>query len=277
LEKAGNVADEALNVINQTMKAAMDFKKAVVETIANKSVGKIVDEALYNFRIGLSDRIGAGISRKGELIAAPGRSINVAKAADMTILKFTLDKLTEVSKNATFRKVDDAIDSLQAILYESKQMGAVPINSKVEGLLKQVVGELNEKLKVMGGAEYRGLNTYYSEAKRVFDKLNKALGQDVSKGVSLMKRVFSPTDGGTKKLFEQVRAITGIDLVEEATLAKLAMEIAGDARQASLLEQLNLLVKPSATNLIMAAGKKILQKLQNPEKKARDIINKASN
>ena len=56
-----------------------------------------------------------------------------------------------------------------------------------------------------------------------------------------MKRVFSPTDGGTKALFREIKRITGIDLNEEATLAKFAMEKSGDARQANLLEQLELI------------------------------------
>jgi hypothetical protein len=193
----------------------------------------------------------------------------------MTILDLTMRKLAEAAKNPTFRRVDDTIDFLQDLLYKRKSNLAVPINSKVEGVIKSTIGKLNEQLKTIGGTEYRAYNSVISETKAVFDDLNKALGKDANKGGSLMKRVFSPTDGGTKKLFEKVKGLTGIDLVDEATLAKLAMEIAGDTRQANLLEQLGLIIKPSTSSAVMEAGKWVLKKLQDTEGKARSIIDDA--
>ena len=53
-----------------------------------------------------------------------------------------------------------------------------------------------------------------------------------------MKRVFSPTSGNTRPMFEQIKVETGIDLVKEATLAKFAMESVGDFKQRSLLENI---------------------------------------
>lgn len=276
LEKAGNVGEEALQTIRLIMDEAQNIKKSATAKLADKSVGNIVDKVLIKFREGLAERVGAGITSKGEIVELAGRSLAIAKSADNTLIKLVFDKLSDLAENPTFKRVDDTIDTLQGILYEGRQMGAVPINSKVEGLMKQIVGELNENLKIIGGVDYRGANAFWSEAKNIFDKLNKSLGEDVSKGGSLMKRVFSPTDGGTKKLFAQVKALTGIDLVEEATLAKLAMEIAGDARQASLLEQLELLRLPGKGSFAMEAGKWILKKLQDTEGKAKNIIKKAT-
>jgi hypothetical protein len=40
-----------------------------------------------------------------------------------------------------------------------------------------------------------------------------------------MKAVFSPTDRGTKKLFQEIENEFGIDLTTEAGLAKFAMQV----------------------------------------------------
>ena len=61
-----------------------------------------------------------------------------------------------------------------------------------------------------------------------------------------MKRLFSPIGGDTRRIFAEIQAETGVDLVKEATLAKFAMEGVGDVRQASLLKQLDVLSQDAA-------------------------------
>lgn len=56
-----------------------------------------------------------------------------------------------------------------------------------------------------------------------------------------MKTVFSPQTGErTKQIFRAVKDITGKDLINEAVLAKFAMDAMGDIRGTNLLEALNL-------------------------------------
>jgi len=71
--------------------------------------------------------------------------------------------------------------------------------------------------------------------------------------------VFSPADRGNKAQFEQIRKLTGIDLVRDATYAKLAMELVGDTRVNDLLRttaNAGGVVKDAVSgNKIGAAGK----------------------
>lgn len=167
------------------------------------------------------------------------------------------------------------------MLYKKKSNLAVPINGKIEGIVKNITGELNSKLRSVGGDLYKKSNQRLSGMMDARDLLNKALGRDANKGGSLMKRVFSPTDGGTKELFNTIKKITGIDLNEEATLAKFAMENAGDARQANLLEQLELLkgAVGAKGSFLTEAVKNIAQRvgksaIGTPVDRARRILQK---
>jgi len=89
-----------------------------------------------------------------------------------------------------------------------------------------------------------------------------------------MKKIFSPADGGTKDLFKTVKKITGIDLVKESTLAKFAMEVVKDPRQTNLLEQLQILGNPSASNILAKAFDFLMGKSMDKSKAANIIMKK---
>ena len=75
-------------------------------------------------------------------------------------------------------------------------------------------------------------------------------------------------------MFQSIKKYTDIDLVQEATLAKFAMENIGDVRQASLLEQVLKGNATSKSGLIGIAADKVLSKIQDPIGKAKRIAEK---
>lgn len=280
LEFAGKKAEEALKVIGDKMSKYVKMKKAETEAVKDKLITGVQD-----LKTKLMDSLGeaAGVELKeGEFVAKAGRSMAVSDPADLGLIKTISSKLESLGENPTFRQVDDTVDFLQDILYKKKANLAVPINSKIESIVKKITGELNGKLRASGGQLYKKANQRLSGMIEARDLLNKALGYDGNKGGSLMKRVFSPTDGGTKKLFGEIKRITGIDLNEEATLAKFAMEQLGDARQANLLEQLELIkgslgagkgsfLTEFVKNVAKKAGEKVVG---DPVDRARRILQK---
>lgn len=276
LELAGRKAEEALKNIQGQMKLAAESKKSITQSMSNVNTGNIVETARNEMRSLLKDRTGLQFSDKGLFKNAPGRLSAVSDKADLELLKNIDFKLTHLSKNPTFQKVDDAIDWMQDLLYKRRAMTAIPINGKVEGIIKGVVKNLNDNLKTIGGKEYTALNNAYSKSKSTFDKLNKALGVEGNKGAALMKQLFSPSGTAPRKLFDDIKNLTGIDLVDEATLAKFVMENVGDVRQASLLEQvIKGNVPTNAKSLIQMAAEKTIGKLQNPLAKAKRIVGRS--
>jgi hypothetical protein len=285
LELAGEKAQTALKKLQNLMGVHGSAKEAIVKENANLHTGDIVDSAISNLNSLLNDRVGGkitkvskktanGVKVKFVLSQSNGRLLKIADQSDANLLLKVHRKLQEVSKNPTFQKVDDAVGYIQESLYKAKGNLNVPVNSQVEGVLKQITKHLNEGLKEKGGEAYKASKGMYSVHKKAFEKLNKMLGADNSKGGSLMKRVFSPADGGTKKLFEEVKRLTGVDLVEEATLAKFAMEQAGDPRSANLLEQLDLMIPKGNLGYFQKVAEKVIEKSKDPIRKATNIIQK---
>lgn len=275
LELAGDKANNALGLIKKKLDLIGGKKSAITKEIGSINTGNIVNEARDNMRSLLKDRTGIQFTDNGVFKNAPGRLNTISDAKDIKMIRDIDFKLKQLSKNPTLQKVDDSIDWFQDALYKRGTMTAIPVNKKVEGIIKQTIGDLNRKLKTIGGEKYSLANTSYKKTKEIFDTLNKALGQEGNKGASLMKQLFSPNSTAPRKLFEQVKELTGIDLVDEATLAKFVMENVGDVRQASLLEQvIKGNIPSSSRGLIQIAAEKTIGKLQNPIGKAKRLIQK---
>lgn len=273
LDMAGEKAGDALTSLKQGLKDFGSIKSAIVDQNAGKYVTGL-DTVRQNFEANISDRLGLVIDEDGQVVAGPdGAKIG---ESDIPAVQKMYDEISAFNKRSTVGKIDNTVDRLQSEVYgDAKKNVMFQPNDKVDSVLKATIGDLNGALKDSLGDDFTSMNAYYSEIKDVFDNLNKALGDEGSKGGSLMKRIFSPTDGGTKALFGQVEALTGVDLVKEATLAKFAMEATGDVRQANLLEQLSIKDAANPLSLTAKAAKFIFDKFakdaMNPAKAAQDI------
>lgn len=267
LELAGKSADDALNVLKKKSSEIGKAKESITKTIGAKNTGKIITTTRNKINKLLKERVGLKITEDG-VKTLRGRASKVSDTSDIKLIQQVNQKLLSIEKNPTFRKVDDTIDYIQDILYKRKANIAQPMNTRIEGIMKESIFGLNKKLKSLSnGTEYVKLNDQLSEIIKIRTKLNKALGADVSKGGSLMKRVFSPTESGTKEMFAKIKSITGIDLVEDATLAKFTMDTVGDTRQISLLKGIT-----SRYGLIEKAVQTGLRGVQTPFGKAGRII-----
>jgi predicted pyridoxine 5'-phosphate oxidase superfamily flavin-nucleotide-binding protein len=229
LELAGEKAVEALQSVQKKMSAIGAQKSSIVNqsNVGLKPVGNIAVKARQNILKEIGDK--------------------TLDATDQRLVNDVLTKLTNLGVNPKLKQVDEFIDYAQEILYKGTKNLTVPVGGRTERVIKNTITSLNNQIKDIAPSSYRNLNAQYAKMIDIRNTLNNALGSEASKGGSLMKRVFSPTDSGTKKLFEEIKKLTNIDLVDEATLAKFSMELFGDARQAMLLQQLNI---PSKAGLI---------------------------
>ncbi len=246
LELAGKEAQTALDTIKRKLDNIGVEKSAVIEK-AN---------------IGLQDAGNVGVKLRQQLENyAKG---NTLVGGDKSLVNDIISKAKALGANPKLVEVDKFIDYAQQKLYTAGRDLTVPITSKTPAFIRKSIGELNTSLKKMAGESYSGLNDSYSKLVRVMNELNTKLGKEGEKGGSLMKRVFSPSDANTKQLFQDVKEITGIDLVNESTIAKFVMEVMGDARQLSLLEELKL--PKIASNPLDWIWDKITRSFNTPEK-----------
>ena len=276
LVQAGERGSEALNIVGQKLAKQGQLKKEALGKVGDVQV-KNIGAFRAKLRDELRDRVGVNIilSDEGIDIAdAAGRASKIAfDPADNKLIKDAYSALAKLGQKPTVRQLDDTVDALQDLLYKRRNLTAVPINGQVEGVLKSITGQINNAVKKVGGERYRVANQKFAYMIDTFEKLNKSLGAEGVRGASLMKQLFSPTGEAPRRLFSEVKKLTSIDLVEEATLAKFAMESVGDARQASLLEEvIRGQVSPDLKGFVSHAANKVIGKLKDPVGKARRII-----
>lgn len=272
---AGNKADEALNILNNKLAKQGQLKNEALGIVGDKQVGNM-QEVRDFFAKEIDDKVGVTLNESGELVDAVGRKSKIAfDPADRKLITDTNKVINDLGDSPTVRELDDTVDALQDLVYKRKSAVAIPVNGQVEGVIKNITGKLNRAVKKVAGEQYTKANSKFAYFVDARDKINKALGAEGVRGASMMKQLFSPAGEGNRRLFEEIKKLTGVDLVEEATLAKFAMENIGDARQASLLEEI---IKGQVTgpkSFIEAAATKAISKLQNPVEKAKRIIEKS--
>lgn len=275
LELAGSRGEEALGKLKEQLNAAGQKKEVVLQKHGEKVV--ITQPSFQKFGEMLEKRLGTTIDKNNNFIDAKGRKSLVTNSiSDKKLVTKVFDTLRDLGTKPTLQEVNDAIDSIQGELYKGKTVGVEPISGKTEAVVKEVVSDLNNRAKDVGGDAYKQANAEYSTKREIYDTLNKALGIEGNKGAALMKQLFSPNGTMPRKLFSAIQELTGIDLVNEATLAKFAMESVGDARQANLLnEVLRGNVPLSKSGIIGKALEYGADKLQNPIKKGRRIIERS--
>jgi len=239
LEKAGQKASGVLTSMNSLLKKVGQQKTRAIKAADDSGVVfKDSDGIATKFEQDLADRLGASVSAvddKIEISSATGREAVITEPSDKKLITEFYNDLQGI-EGRNIRAVDDLVDKYQAKLDYSAR-GATPVSGPVDGLIKSTLSQLNNSLKKQVGGDYIDLNQSYSAVVKLRDWLNKNLGPDAIRDGALMKRVFSPSDAGTKRYFEQIKKLTGVDLIQEAWMAKLAMDAVNDPRSKSLLEE----------------------------------------
>lgn len=200
---------------------------------------------------------------------APRRAIlKVSKLEDNPVNKKIIKELKDID---TKIDADKAIDKIQDMIYTSGRDLTLPQGSRAEKQLKKIIGELNTELKKSLPKSYRRLNDLYSDKIKIVNTLNKALREELEGlpigGASLIKQFFSPSGTRTKQLFEYIKQNTGIDLAQDATLAKFTGELFDDPNVRSLLQGI-----PKSTSGVIDATIDFLVEKTNIGEKTRDIL-----
>lgn len=249
---ASKEALRAYDAIGKGMEDAGKMKSELLTSIEDvKMPGNIPGRSIDNVKSVIKDRFGVEIDQAGNVYESTGRVASIDSKSQKLISEY-VGMLRELGPNPTARKLDDFVDATQRMLYKQSSPNLYEVaDEPVIAFLKSETGNINNQLKsTVDGvleakglpAEYAALNTKYSELIEIQNNLNKRLGTEGDKGASLMKSLFSPQTGEpTRRLFAQINEETGIDLFQEAALAKFAMESVGDPRSKSLLQQLDLL------------------------------------
>jgi len=225
-ESAANAeAPSTFEVVSQSMTDATKQLQSQTKSLAQQKA-TIIGKA----KTGLSDFT----KETGKTILDINRKLKDSKIGQQFI-----EKLKGVKNKI---EADKAIDEMQDILYKGNKDMTIPTGSKEDKILKGILGEYNSTLKSTLPKSYSYINSAIETRLKAINILNKSLGETVNgvstRGAGLVKRFFSPAGTQAKELFKYIKSTTGINLAEDATLAKYIADAYGDTKVKSLLEGL---------------------------------------
>jgi hypothetical protein len=249
MEFVGKRAEAALDQIQRKLDTIGGNKRVITDSaVGRQPVGNIV----VKFRQNLIN------AYKGQ-----------AKVdGDDKLIEKLITRSEELGNNPSAQQVDMFIDAVQDEIYTANRNLTIPVTDKTTAAIRSITGKLNDALKSKLPSSYSNLNDEYSRLVKVRDELNLKLGKEGEKGGALMKRIFSPSDANMKELAAQIHEITGIDLTNEATVARYTMDVLGDVRQKSMLKELDDI---KSTNIVGQIVNYIMEHFNSPE----EIIKRA--
>lgn len=246
---APEIDDTVKQVLKNTSKEKFDVFVKVAEE-GKKSPYEQVSESLTNATKRLSEQKKSLAEQKDSIMAKAKTGLTDFKKdtgttilsinkqlGDTPIGKQFIERLKKVNTKAD---ADKAIDDLQNVLYKGNKDMTIPTGSKEDKILRGIIGEYNSNLKSTLPKSYGKLNTEISNRIKAINILNKSLGETVNgvpvRGAGLVKQYFSPSNTKTRELFDYIKKTTGVNLAEDAVLAKYIGEAYGDTKVRSLLE-----------------------------------------
>jgi hypothetical protein len=234
-ELAGMNFKKAFDEVNQIKKQAGKDIENVINT--NKDVVVDISDVKDNFLQLVNDRLGE--IKKGAI------------ASDKAGAKEAEEIANELLNLPNSISAKDAINlkrNLQNRVNYTAEGQLKPVNSVLDGIVKNTAGSLDGKLdNLLDG--YKAANEKYSTITNTVNDASRRLGKEINTdlgltkhGASVMKRAIeSNADSGIKELFRMIKEQTNgkYDLFQDAAYASIAMKNSGDLNQVQKAISLN--------------------------------------
>jgi hypothetical protein len=259
--KAAQKVDEMLGQFGQMKTAALEERRTATMKIA---------PIIKKWNRLLAERLGVKIV-DGKIVDSGGRTFRRPTEAGQIMQ--VQNKLQQYIDNPQYdpflMEWDDIKGALNDIAYAPHATQLKQINTITEGIAKELAKDIDAKIAPVAGPKYQYANQNYSRLKKIEDYTNRALGQVsedgvANKGASIMKSAIqSNMDNGKKAWFRAMKEITGIDLMQEAAYADIAMRAVDDERANNLLKSWGVTADQIASlaggkaHVVMSAAKTI--------------------
>ena len=236
--------EEALDALWDITRSKKSVGKEMWDIVDwNENVTVNTSELTNNYKDFLRDRFNLNIDPKTLKISTiKGKE---AKTSDIWLIEKLNDDILSIIT------VDDiGIKNLDAIWTRIKsnfdkilnERGVWSNLSADEKSLKWFIwSEITWMIKKNLPERYAEISKRFAKLLDIETRLSKLLGDKWDKWASLIKSAYSPqTWARFRRLAEEIKEELGIDLMTKAWIAKFAMQLAGDSRQANLLQALDL-------------------------------------
>lgn len=190
-------------------------------------------KAVRNSFVSELQKLNLTTNNKGQIVRAAGK-VKKASDSEIKLLQSLYDDLGTVRELPTRENLLDlrnAFDDQINFAKTSREASDVvdPLSRTVRGTIRDVnlKGLPKEQAKLMED---------YSDLYGIFKEFDKAINSK-SGSEFLLKRVLSERGRIPRELMQKVYEYTGIDLMDDATMAQLATEIIGNPAQKGLFRQ----------------------------------------
>lgn len=233
LEIAGNQAKEARDVLQgQLNDVGSDIGQFRSKAKNLRAQNDQVENIQATFLAEL-DKLNLNLV-EGKIIKKPGKVSKVQSSGDIKVLQELLEDFKTVKQNPTLENIIDYRSLVDGKINFGKS--AMEASSSVDPLSRNLRKTIADEGATLVGKEQAAKLTEYSE---IIDTLNELSGYVDRKagGEFMLKRVLSERGGEPRALIQLIEQRTGINLLDDAVMARLATDVIGNDAQKGLFRQ----------------------------------------
>lgn len=172
--------------------------------------------------------------RNGGIVRTAGKVAGKVSDSEVKTLQGIYDDILRVKSAPSSENLIDLRNAIQDKINFAKS--AKEASNVVDPLARKVRSTIRDvNLKMIGKSQGQLLDDY-SDLAEVLKDMNTFV-ESKTGGEFLLKRVLSERGRVPREVMSKVREYTGIDLMDDATMAQLATEIIGNAAQKGLFRQ----------------------------------------
>lgn len=170
---------------------------------------------------------------EGKIIPVKGKIQSISKS-EVAALQDLRDSVKIASQSPSVENLIDLRNAFDSKINFGKQRGDV--SGVVDPLSRTVRTKIADINANIVGKDQAGNLANYSQLKGLLEDLNKVV--DSQSGAEFMlKKVLSERGRIPRELMELIKEITGVDLMDDATMAQLAIELIGNEAQKGVFRQ----------------------------------------
>ena len=226
VEKARN---ELQKVMNDTGGKIGQFRQKIATVRAGADDMNRIDRSFLES----IDKLNLSV-KEGAIIRKAGKVAGKVSESEVKTLQGIYDDILRVKAAPASQNLIDLRNAIQDKINFAKT--AKEASNVVDPVSRQVRGTIRDINLKMIGKEQGALLDDYSDLIRVLDDMNTFVDSKTG-GEFLLKRVLSERGGVPREIMQKVANYTGIDLMDDATMAQLATEIIGNVAQKGLFRQ----------------------------------------
>jgi len=221
--------DSLKNVLNETGSDIGKFRQKIATIKVGASDATLVEKTFDNSLTSLN----LGV-KNGKITRLKGKVGGKVSDSEIKLLQSLRDDIQKVKQSPTVENMIDLRNSLDnRINFAKEAREASNVVDPVSRATRSTIKDIN--LKAIGKEQGQLLEDY-SDLIGLYQDLNKYVDGRTG-GEFLLKQVLSERGRIPRELMDKLKNYTGIDLMDDATMAQLATEIVGNSAQKGLFRQ----------------------------------------